>query len=135
MIVTIIQKDSVVGVDGIFRQVDMKDLDPTIHAVQFSTIKGRGHVEFSPDVEPRQGNLDIIDLSPYQVYVDRWTAAAPPSPLPPPPPPPPSPPVDRSDLDKIDKQIKAVILAAALMSGKTQAQAKTAYKQAWDSLP
>jgi len=47
--------------------------------------------------------------------------------------PPPQP--DQSDIGNIQKHIKAAVLAAAIMSGKTQAQAKAAFKQAWDSLP
>lgn len=42
---------------------------------------------------------------------------------------------DPADIDRIPKQIKAAVLAAALLSGKTPAQAKAAFKQAWDALP
>jgi hypothetical protein len=42
---------------------------------------------------------------------------------------------DPADIDRIPKQIKAAVLAAAIMSGKTVAQAKAAFKQAWDALP
>ena len=44
-------------------------------------------------------------------------------------------PLDQSDLANIQKHIKAAVLAAALMSGKTPAQAKAAFKTVWDSLP
>ena len=45
------------------------------------------------------------------------------------------PPLDESNLDNGQKHIKAAVLAAALLSGKTVPQAKTAFKQAWDALP
>jgi len=48
---------------------------------------------------------------------------------------PPPPPIDLSDVDNLDKLIKSAVLAAAIMSGKTPAQAKAAFKSAWDSLP
>jgi hypothetical protein len=47
----------------------------------------------------------------------------------------PPPPLDLSNSDNVEKALKAVLGAAALMSGKTGAQAKAAFKQAWDSLP
>lgn len=46
MRITIIQDDGMVGVDGVFRQVDLSELDPAIRAVQFDTLKGAGHIEF-----------------------------------------------------------------------------------------
>lgn len=42
---------------------------------------------------------------------------------------------DQSNLDAIAKRDKAILLAAATMAGKTPAQAKAAYKAAWDALP
>jgi hypothetical protein len=42
--------------------------------------------------------------------------------------------IDESDISNIQKHIKAAVLAAAIMSGKTPAQAKAAFKAAWDSL-
>jgi len=43
--------------------------------------------------------------------------------------------IDPSNADKIPKEIKAAVLAAAILSGKTIAQAKAAFKTAWSSLP
>jgi len=42
---------------------------------------------------------------------------------------------DLSDIENVQKHIKAAVLAAAIMSGKTALQAKVAFKTAWDSLP
>lgn len=44
-------------------------------------------------------------------------------------------PVDPSNLDTVTKRDKAILLAAAAMAGRTPAQAKAAYRTAWDSLP
>ena len=47
----------------------------------------------------------------------------------------PRPPVDHSDLDNLQKQLKALGLVVAAWGGKTPAQLKTAFKTAYDSLP
>jgi len=143
MHITIIQADGVVGVDGVFRAVDLTGLDPSIHAIQFDTVKGVGHIEYDAgatvevDVRDqiaegeahdlavnarraaeqsvaaaetgeekdtagatlraasyavaalkpiytkartRRAPESLTDLTPHQVYLDRWTAAAPPLP-------------------------------------------------------
>jgi hypothetical protein len=80
------------------------------------------------DVEYQTHNESITDLSPFQVYVDRWVAAASP-------PPPPDPPIDLSDLDNMEKAIKVLALCIAGLNGITNAQMKTLFKQKWDSLP
>lgn len=81
MKITIIPEDSVVGIDGVFRQVSMEGLDQTIHAVQFDTATSNGHVEFLSDLH--QDNLLLSDFAPYRGFVDKWTAMAPSPPLPP----------------------------------------------------
>lgn len=125
MKITIVQSDSVVGVDGVFRQVSLAGFDPTIHAVQFDTVKAKGQIEFLADLDPRPGNQVFTDFTPYQVFVDRWTAAAPPPP----------PPVDRSDMDNLSKTDKTLALCIAQVGGLTVAQMKMLFKQKWDSLP
>lgn len=42
---------------------------------------------------------------------------------------------DPSNLDNVAKRDKAILLAAAAMAGRTPAQAKAAFKAAWDALP
>ena len=44
-------------------------------------------------------------------------------------------PLDQSDLDMIEKQIKALALVVMAWNGKTKPQLKAAFKTAWDSLP
>lgn len=46
-----------------------------------------------------------------------------------------SPPIDFSDVDNVEKALKALGLVCAAWNGKTPAQLKTAFKTAWDSLP
>lgn len=72
--ITIIADDGVVGVDGEFREVDLADLDPDIHAVQWDGAKG--HIEFRT-----KGKLakEVTSITPFQKYIDRWNAV-PPSP-------------------------------------------------------
>lgn len=61
-----------------------------------------------------------------------WNDGAPTDPTPPPPPPPP--PIDLSDSDNLVRTLKAVLLAATRLSGKTTADAKAEFKRAWDQL-
>lgn len=77
MKITIIQDDGVVGVDGVFRAVDMADLDPDIHAVQFDTGSGAGHIEYDPQAQERKPNrpIGVTAFRPYQKYITRWKAA------------------------------------------------------------
>ena len=82
MRVTIIQEDGVVGVDGVFRSVDLSGLDTEIHAIQFDTVKGKGHIEYDNSLEPRLENTELENFAPYSVYVSRWEAAAPKAPDP-----------------------------------------------------
>jgi len=44
-------------------------------------------------------------------------------------------PTDFSDVDNIEKALKALGLVVATWNGKTPAQLKAAFKAAWDTLP
>ncbi len=71
MRVAIIGPSGKVNVNGAARFIDLTGLDPNIHAVQWDGQKG--HVEYRNAKAERQ----ITDLSEFQVFVDRWVAAAP----------------------------------------------------------
>jgi len=73
MIVTIVPSDGNVLVDGEARTVDMTGIDPAIHAVQWDGTAGE--IEYTR--ADGRGNESITDISPFQVFIDRWTAAAP----------------------------------------------------------
>ena len=75
--ITIVPNDNIVIVDGEARTISMAGIDPTIHAVQW--FDDVGEVEFN-DGTP---HATIINFAPFQVFVTRWTDAAPP-PLTPP---------------------------------------------------
>jgi hypothetical protein len=76
--ITIIQADNHVGIDGDFREVDLSSLDPQIHAIQFSLLKGFGEIEWDENTDgTRPPNQRITDLSPYQWAIDLWLAAVP----------------------------------------------------------
>lgn len=47
---------------------------------------------------------------------------------------PPPAPIDPSDADNLERAVKALGLVCATWAGKTPAQLKAAFKQAWDSL-
>ena len=76
MRVTIIAEDSVVLVDGQALTVDLSGLDEEIHAIQWHD--GRGEIEYKYDEESMsmRSNFVIVDFSPYQVFLDRWTMAS-----------------------------------------------------------
>lgn len=70
---TIIREDGLVGVDGVFRKVDLSGMDPNIRAVQW---KGEtGHIEFESGP-----NRLVADIEPFQPFIDLWAAASPPDP-------------------------------------------------------
>lgn len=60
-----------------------------------------------------------------------WNNGVPTNPIPPPPPPPP---FDFSNLDNLDKTLKAMGLVIANFTGKTPAQTKAAFLTAYQSL-
>lgn len=43
--------------------------------------------------------------------------------------------IDLSDADNLEKTLKAILLAAGTMAGKTPTQIKAAFKTVWQSLP
>lgn len=45
------------------------------------------------------------------------------------------PPADMGDIDKQPKSIRALMKAATELAGKTEAEAKAAFRRAWESLP
>jgi len=45
------------------------------------------------------------------------------------------PPIDFSDVDNIEKSLKALGLVCAPWNGKTPTQLKASFKTAWESLP
>jgi hypothetical protein len=77
MRVTIVSCGSKVLVDGLVRTIDMTGIDPQIHAIQWHDTLGE--IEFVYDffTNSQRPNVRFTDLSPYQVFIDRWTAAAP----------------------------------------------------------
>jgi len=72
----IIKDDGVVGVDGVFRAVDLSTLGDGIRALEW--IENTGHVEYYEGP-----NTDLDSITDFQSFIDLWTAAAPPAPEPP----------------------------------------------------
>lgn len=84
MKVTIIQDDGIVGIDGEFRPVDLSDLDERIHAIQYNSVSGVGHIEFDADLDPRLPNQPLGKAKFDKLfgrYVKRWRAAGEPPPM------------------------------------------------------
>lgn len=70
MRLTIIRDDSLVGVDGVFRQVDLSALFEGVRAVQWDGESG--HVEHDDTA-----NSPLADIAAFQSFIDLWTAAEP----------------------------------------------------------
>lgn len=75
MRVTIIRDDGVVGVDGVFRNVDVSAMPEGVRVMQWDGAKG--HVEFYDYNVPNEA-IDTIEA--IQSFIDLWNAAAPPPP-------------------------------------------------------
>lgn len=69
MRITIIRDDGVVGVDGLFRQVDLSALPPEIRAIQWNGVSG--HIEYD-----NAANASLEAITAFQWIVDRWATAA-----------------------------------------------------------
>jgi hypothetical protein len=70
MRVTIIRDDGVVGVDGVFRRVDLSALPERIRALQWNGVSG--HIEYDEGA-----NKALYDIAAFQPFVELWNAAAP----------------------------------------------------------
>ncbi len=70
MRVTVIRDDGVVGIDGIFRLVDLSALPAGIRAIQWNGSSG--HVEYD-----EAANTALDNVTAFQPFIDLWTAAAP----------------------------------------------------------
>ena len=74
MKVAIIKSRDRVNVDGDARAVDLSSLSETIHAVHWDGTTG--HVQYNDGTAEEV----LSDFDDYQIYLDAWTAAAPPTP-------------------------------------------------------
>jgi hypothetical protein len=70
MRVTIIRDDGVVGVDGVFRRVDLSALPERIRALQWNGVSG--HIEYDEGA-----NKALYDIAAFQPLVELWNAATP----------------------------------------------------------
>lgn len=68
MRVTIIRSDNMVYVNGIPLQVDCSTINPNIRAIQW--YNNHGFIEYEDNSEDH-----IVDISPFQSYIDAWQTA------------------------------------------------------------
>lgn len=66
--IALIKDDNLLGIDGVFRTVDLSALVPS--AVHFDTATGVGEEEYNG-----KQNLKITDIAKYQAYLTAWTNA------------------------------------------------------------
>jgi hypothetical protein len=70
MRITIVRDDSVVGVDGIFRRINLSAMPAGIRAVQWNGVNG--HIEYDD-----ASNTPLQSIADFQQFIDAWRAAAP----------------------------------------------------------
>jgi len=75
MRVTIIRDDGIVGVNGVFRKVDLTGLPAGVRAVQWNETEG--HVEYDA-----AENATLNAITQFQPFIDRWIKTQPPMPRP-----------------------------------------------------
>lgn len=100
MRITIVRDDNMVGVDGIFRRVDLSAMPKGIRAVQWNGLSG--HIEYDD-----ASNMPLQNISDFQGFINRWEAAAPQ----PPAPVPPAEPKTAAALNRINAAYQAAIAA------------------------
>lgn len=122
MKIVVIRDDAVVGVDGVFRKVTVTDLDQTVSVVSFDTVTQKGSIKYGESKE--WFNVFITDFSQYQVFADRWTAAAPVLPLP-------MTPAELARITAIDDSIKTNTLGT--VTAKTVAELKAMSAAEWSA--
>lgn len=71
MILTILNDDGVVGIDKVFRSVDLSALDPNIHAVQWNGSMGT--IEYKNSIAFTTFN----ELDAFTTFITAWNDAAP----------------------------------------------------------
>jgi hypothetical protein len=76
MRVTIVADDNAVYVGGQALAVDLTGLDPEIHAVQWYDTWGDIEYRYDAPNNFKKPNERITDISPFQVFVDRWNTTA-----------------------------------------------------------
>lgn len=67
---TIIKDDNVVGIDGVFFNIDCSTLPENFHAFQWYEDKGYGEEEWIGN--PRPENTIIRSIEKYQSFIDAW---------------------------------------------------------------
>jgi hypothetical protein len=75
MRVTVIREDGVIGINGVFRRVDLSEMLEGIRAIQWN--ENSGHVEYDDYQIP---NLMIDTIEAVQSFITLWEQAAPPPP-------------------------------------------------------
>lgn len=85
MRIKVIVDDSVVGIDGNFRRVDLSGfgIAPDVHAISFDAIEGVGTIERRPGSKNGDSIIKTIDV--LDEFIAAWQEAAQPAPEPPPP--------------------------------------------------
>lgn len=73
--ITIIPAHGSIGIDGVFHAIDLSQVDSSIHAVQFNTDTGVGHVEYK-DLSIPQDQLDQTSFDTrFGELILAWNAA------------------------------------------------------------
>lgn len=77
MQITIVPSDGVVGVDGVFRPIDLSNIDSDIHAVQYNTATETGHIEYVGSSKPNKEIGQGYFTNAFSACVDIWNSLTP----------------------------------------------------------
>ena len=78
--IVIVKDDNSVGIDGVFRHVDLSNLEPGIHAVVYDTVKHEGWIEYDAQLINRRPNKEIGEgyfTNAFSACVDIWNSLTP----------------------------------------------------------
>lgn len=70
---TIVKEDNIVGIDGVFYNVDCTSLPSNFHALQWYADYNQGEIEWND--RPKPPNTVITDLGSYSAYIQKWNDA------------------------------------------------------------
>jgi hypothetical protein len=73
---SLIADDRAAYLDGACKEIDVSDLSPSVHAVQWYGDRVWGEIEYKEDKDGnRRPNERFTDVALIQVYIDRYNAA------------------------------------------------------------
>ena len=126
MLISIIPSEGHMVVDGDARQIDLTDIGEPIHVLRYDSVAKKGMVWYTQDSNQGQAILEGFDR--YEMYMTRWTEAAPSAAVKAPPEPPRQP-----SAEEVASNLRRKSFLDAIVADPQLSQLKTLDKDAFDS--